>query len=218
VNVWDVKSHKPLTGSYSLPTGCKVFAMALSEHRLVVASAGRHIFLYDMRQMTRPEQVRESSLLHQTRCVRCLPDGSGYALSSVEARVAVEYFDASAAVQKKKYAFKCHRRTSGKQQLLYPINALAFHPIHGTLATGGCDGVVNTWDIHNKKRIISYTTLNMGVAAMDFNRNGQLLAVAKSYTFEEGDKTHPPDAVLVRKVNDHEVRPKQTNLSSVFQG
>ena len=34
-------------------------------------------------------------------------------------------------------------------------------------------------------------------------------AVASSYTYEEGDKDHPPDAVFVRPVVDAEVLPKQ---------
>jgi hypothetical protein len=40
----------------------------------------------------RPEQHRESSLKYQTRCVRAYPDGGGYALSSVEGRIAMEFF------------------------------------------------------------------------------------------------------------------------------
>ena len=47
----------------------------------------------------RPEQERESSLKFQTRCVRCFPDATGFALSSVEGRVAMEYFDASDTAQ-----------------------------------------------------------------------------------------------------------------------
>jgi hypothetical protein len=39
-----------------------------------------------------PMQRRESSLKSQTRCIRCMPDGAGYVLTSVEGRVAVEYF------------------------------------------------------------------------------------------------------------------------------
>ena len=35
-----------------------------------------------------PEQARESSLKFQTRCIRCYPNGTGYALSSVEGRSA----------------------------------------------------------------------------------------------------------------------------------
>ena len=46
-----------------------------------------------------PEQRRESSLKFQTRCVRCFADGQGYALASVEGRVAWEFFDLSEEVQ-----------------------------------------------------------------------------------------------------------------------
>ena len=46
-----------------------------------------------------PEQDRESSLKFQTRCIACTPDGTGYALSSVEGRVAMEFFDPSEAFQ-----------------------------------------------------------------------------------------------------------------------
>lgn len=39
--------------------------------------------------------------------------------------------------QDNKYAFKCHRK--GDQ--VFPVNAMAFHPVYGTFATGGCDKV-----------------------------------------------------------------------------
>ena len=42
---------------------------------------------------------RESSLRYQTRCLRCYPDATGYAMGSVEGRVAMEYFDMSEKVQ-----------------------------------------------------------------------------------------------------------------------
>ncbi len=46
-----------------------------------------------------PEQERESSLRFQTRCVRCFPDATGFALSSIEGRIAMEYFDLAESVQ-----------------------------------------------------------------------------------------------------------------------
>ena len=49
------------------------------------------MFTYSL-EAGRPEQHRESSLKYQTRCVRAYPDGSGYALSSVEGRIAMEFF------------------------------------------------------------------------------------------------------------------------------
>lgn len=57
-------------------------------------------------------------------------------LSSIEGRVAVEYLDPSLEVQKKKYAFKCHRLKENGIEQVYPVNAISFHSIHNTFATG----------------------------------------------------------------------------------
>lgn len=50
----------------------------------------------------------------------------------------------------------------------------------------GCDGLVNVWDMVNKKRLyqtpVPYPT---SVAALAFSPNGSMLAVASSYTFEQ---------------------------------
>lgn len=56
--------------------------------------------------LTEPEQKRESSLKYQTRCIAAFPDDTGYALGSVEGRMAMEYFDPNPAAQAAKYAFK----------------------------------------------------------------------------------------------------------------
>ena len=39
-----------------------VFTHSLVGHRLLVATAGRHVNVYDLRNMSQPEQRRESSL------------------------------------------------------------------------------------------------------------------------------------------------------------
>jgi len=52
----------------------------------------------------------------------------GYASSSIEGRVAVEFFDPSPETQARKYAFKCHRKVIDGVDTVYPVNALAFHP------------------------------------------------------------------------------------------
>jgi hypothetical protein len=56
--------------------------------------------------LTEPEQKRESSLKYQTRCIAAFPDDTGYALGSVEGRMAMEYYDPNPAAQAAKYAFK----------------------------------------------------------------------------------------------------------------
>ena len=88
--------------------------------------------------MTMPE-TRESSLKYQTRCIRCFPNKQGFVVSSIEGRVAVEYFDMHPEVQRQKYAFKCHRRKENETELIFPVNAIAFNSIYNTFATGGSD-------------------------------------------------------------------------------
>ncbi|AEE76263.1 putative transcription factor WD40-like family [Arabidopsis thaliana] len=210
VKCWDPRGasgpERTQVGTYLQPE--RVYSMSLVGHRLVVATAGRHVNIYDLRNMSQPEQRRESSLKYQTRCVRCYPNGTGYALSSVEGRVAMEFFDLSEAAQAKKYAFKCHRKSEAGRDIVYPVNSIAFHPIYGTFATGGCDGFVNIWDGNNKKRLYQYSKYPTSISALSFSRDGQLLAVASSYTFEEGEKSQEPEAIFVRSVNEIEVKPK----------
>ena len=55
---------------------------------------------------------------------------TGYVLSSIEGRVAVEYFDPSPEVQKTKYAFKCHRIKESGMENIYPVNAISFHTVY----------------------------------------------------------------------------------------
>lgn len=51
----------------------------------------------------------------------------GYVLSSIEGRVAVEYLDTGAEMQKKKYAFKCHRLKEGGIEKIFPVNAIRYN-------------------------------------------------------------------------------------------
>eukprot|EP00290_Baffinella_frigidus_P057119 CAMPEP_0180360796 /NCGR_PEP_ID=MMETSP0989-20121125/12197_1 /TAXON_ID=697907 /ORGANISM="non described non described, Strain CCMP2293" /LENGTH=302 /DNA_ID=CAMNT_0022352217 /DNA_START=46 /DNA_END=954 /DNA_ORIENTATION=- len=206
VKVWDTRTAK-CQSTTEVPD--KVFTMAVTQNRIVVGTANRHVWVYDVRKLSEPEQKRESSLKFQTRCIRTYPNGEGYALSSIEGRVAMEYFDAAPEFQSKKYAFKCHRAQDAKGvDTVYPVNALAFHPTHGTFATGGCDGKVIMWDGQNKIRLQAPWSYPTSVAALAFNPTGAILAVASSYTFEEGEKNTPPDQIFFRPLSDTEVRPR----------
>jgi cell cycle arrest protein BUB3 len=214
VKQWDVRQSKALVSSSTPQDGGKIYSMSLVQTKLVAATSNRQVVIWDVRQMNQPEQVRESSLMHQTRCVRVFPDATGYALSSIEGRVAIEYFDPNPKVQKNKYAFKCHRKTVGKTQTLYPVNCIAFNPKWGTFATGGCDATINVWDGTARKRICVYQNYPTSIAAMCFNKDGNLLAIAASYTFEEGEKDHPVDSILIRTVDESEVKPKSSSTST----
>ncbi|CAO3649402.1 unnamed protein product [Mucor hiemalis] len=156
---------------------------------------------------------RDFFTLH-VKCIRLIPNGQGFALSSIEGRVAIEYFDMSPEVQAKKYAFKSHRQTVQDTEVVYPVNALAFHPKYGTFASGGSDCVVNTWDGINRKRIRHIVGYPENISSLCFNKDGTLLAIASSYTFDEGERPHESDAIFIKRVVDTDVAPRIASSSS----
>jgi len=186
--------------------------------------ASRALQIYDLRSLTtfaiesegnkvelEPWQRRESSLKFMTRVVACMPNDAGYASSSIEGRVAVEWFDPSTESQDRKYAFKCHRQNVDGVDVVYPVNALAFHPIHGTFASGGGDGVVALWDGVAKRRIRQYQRYPSSVAALAFISNGKYLAIGISPGFEDGkeeDVAEGPVKVFIRELGETEAKGK----------
>jgi len=206
VGLWDQRSSIPCVGKFSQPE--KVYTLDVVNNILVVGMAARQIYIYDIRNLSEAMQKRESSLKFMTRVIKCMPNGEGYASSSIEGRVAVEFFDTSEESQRRKYAFKCHREIIDGISHVYPVNALSFHPKFGTFASGGGDGNVYIWDGFNKKRLRKFTKYPTTISSLSFNSEGSLLAVASSYTFEEGEKDHPPDSIYIRSITDNEVKPK----------
>lgn len=127
LRLWDARSPDgPGRCVGTLPLPGRAYSMSTSGTRLVVATADRRIQVYDLRSLragAAPQQQRESPLKYQTRLIRCTPDGRGYAVSSVEGRVALDYFDDGQSAASR-YAFKCHRKTEEGKDVVYPVNAL----------------------------------------------------------------------------------------------
>jgi len=212
VKTWDARvAGGGCTGTYSQPD--KVYTMSLAGEKLVVGTANRKVWVWDLRNMGYVQQKRESSLKFQTRCLSCFPNKQGFVLSSIEGRVAVEYLDPSPDVQKKKYAFKSHRvkdASSGIEQI-YPVNAISFHREYNTFATGGSDGLVNIWDGANKKRLCQFHKYPTSVSSLSFSNDGTVLAIASSYMYENVDNPPDPlpeDSIYIRHVSDQETKPK----------
>jgi cell cycle arrest protein BUB3 len=137
---WDTRD-KNNVGTYEQNNG-KVYSLGIVDEKLVVATSDRKVIIWDIRNMGQYVARRESSLKYQTRCIRIFPSKEGYVMSSIEGRVAVEYFDNDPEIQKKKFAFKCHRVKENNIELIYPVNAISFHNAYNTFATGGSDGYV----------------------------------------------------------------------------
>lgn len=231
LNIHHLSSASSPPTSIALPS--KPFSISLTATKLVVAMASRTLHIYDLASLAsssssppqmidsqtrtaipvsiEPWQRRESSLKFMTRAVACMPNDAGYASSSIEGRVAVEWFDPSPESQARKYAFKCHRQANEQGiDVVYPVNALAFHPVHGTFASGGGDGFVALWDGVAKRRIRQYQRYASSVSAVAFSGDGKFLAVAISPGFEDGREGVGEGVVkvFIRELGENEAKGK----------
>ncbi|OXA63954.1 mitotic checkpoint protein BUB3 [Folsomia candida] len=207
VKIWDPRKRDPVSQHSQID---EVYTMSVKDEILIVGTSARRIIVWDLRNMETPLQQRDSLLKYQTRKISIFPNKQGYVLSSIEGRVAVEYFDQNPEVQKKKYAFKCHRIKEQSVENIYPVNAISFHEEHSTFATGGSDGYVNVWDGFNKKRLCQFHRYPTGIASLAFSSCGTMLAIACSYLYEQDETPNPmpENCVYIRTVTDQETKPK----------
>jgi len=185
LRVWDPRSSTQISVS-TLPSKVYAASFAPTSSSLLISMAHRNVHVYDVRKMQEPTQKRESALKFMTRSVACMADGKGWASGSIEGRIAVEYFDSDPAVQSQKYAFRCHRQAVDGVDCVYPINALAYHPIHNTFASGGSDGFISIWDHTAKKRMKQYPKFSNEISALSFSPDGSKLAIGISYEHDNG--------------------------------
>jgi mRNA export factor len=202
LNFWDTRSPNPV-GSFDLPERC--YDIDVKDNLMVVATAERHVLIYDVSGQPREHMRKVSPLKYQTRCVSCFPDMSGFAIGSIEGRVGIQYN--SKANESKNFSFKCHRQN----QDAYSVNALAFHPA-GIFATVGSDGVVTFWDKDNKQKLKGFPSIGNTIPCASFNAQGNLFAYAKSYDWSQGSTAYAPGSpneILIHYTHQEEVKPKK---------
>jgi mRNA export factor len=203
---WDMRSPNPV-GVLDMPE--RVYGLDVRDNLLVVATAGRHILTYDVRGQPVEHSRKESPLKYQTRCVACFPDGTGFAVGSLEGRVGIQYVQ---KVQgKDNFAFKCHRQDNN----VYSVNSIVFQQQFGTFATVGSDGVVNFWDKDNKQRLKGFNPLGRTVSCAAFNAQGNLFAYGISYDWSKGSMhVTPGNEIFIHNVLEDENK-KTSSSSSV---
>ena len=202
--VHDVRGPPKSVARWTLPGKAK--SMCVQDWRVVVASLPRALSVFDLRKLgSDVREQRESPHSHQTRSLAVTPDNQAFAVGSIDGRVAVECFQDTAGARKD-LLFKCHREVTDGVEMVYPVNCLAFHPLFGTLVTGGCDGFVVTWDVGSRKKLTQFHRYATSISSLAFSPDGAQLAIAVSYTFEEGEKEHPADSIVIRTLSDVDLK------------
>ncbi|KAK9451559.1 WD40-repeat-containing domain protein [Limtongia smithiae] len=208
---WDLRQQTPVL-SVQLPE--RVYTMDVKQKLLVVGTAERHICIFNLDNPGQIFKTTQSQLKFQTRVVSCYPTANGYAFGSIEGRCAIQYVDEQEQ-QKLGFSFKCHRdvATTGprSESNVYSVNAISFHPEHGTFSTAGSDGTFHFWDKDSKHRLKGYTNVGGTISSTAFNRNGSLFAYAISYDWSKGyqfNRADYPNTIKFHATKDEEVKPR----------
>uniref|UniRef100_A0A3Q1IXU7 Rae1 protein homolog n=1 Tax=Anabas testudineus TaxID=64144 RepID=A0A3Q1IXU7_ANATE len=164
----------------------------------VVATAERGLIVYQLENQPSEFRRIDSPLKHQHRCVAIFKDKqnkpTGFALGSIEGRVAIHYINPPNPA-KDNFTFKCHRSNGTNTttpQDIYAVNAISFHPVHGTLATVGSDGRFSFWDKDARTKLKTSEQLDQPITACCFNHNGNIFAYASSYDWSKGHEYYNP--------------------------
>lgn len=188
---WDTRQQNPIF-TQNLPE--RLYCADVMYPMAVVGLAGKGIIIYNIEQGPQQFKTVEPPLKYQLRCLSIFtdkkqvnPQPCGFALGSIEGRVAIQYN--STNNPRDNFTFKCHRSnndTSSGAQDIFAVNDIAFHPQHGTLATVGSDGRFSFWDKDARTKLKTSEQLDQPITRCCFSANGQLFAYSVSYDWSKG--------------------------------
>ncbi|KAK1219381.1 RNA export factor gle2 [Marasmius sp. AFHP31] len=193
IKYWDLRTPQPVA-SVTLPERC--YTMDVQYPLMVVGTAERHIQIFNLTNPTSAYKTITSPLKWQTRVVSCFTasPNSGFAVGSIEGRVAIQYVEDKDSSNN--FSFKCHRRDSTPnnkdQAMVYAVNDISFHPVHGTFSTCGSDGTIHFWDKDARTRLKTFEPAPGPISCSSFNRTGNIFAYAVSYDWSKGHSGMTP--------------------------
>lgn len=213
VKYWDLRSSQPAA---TLECQDRVYTMDVKDKLMVIGTAERYINIVDLNSPDKFYKTIQSPLKFQTRVVSCFKGADGFAVGSIEGRCAMQYVEEKDSTSN--FSFKCHRETSPNNKdvsNVYSVNAISFHPEHGTFSTAGSDGTFHFWDGQAKHRLKGYPTTNQPITATAFNRQGTIFAYACGYDWSQGYQKNQQQGegngtrVMLHGVVPEEVKPRQ---------
>lgn len=207
VKYWDLRQSNPIA---QVECQERVYSMDVKNKLLVVATADRYINVINLDNPTKIYKSEQSPLKWQTRVVSCFADATGYAVGSIEGRCGIHYVEEKD--QSSNFSFKCHRETPSRDITnIYSVNAISFHPVHGTFSTAGSDGTFHFWDKDAKHRLKGYPAVGGPISATAFDHTGNIFAYAVSYDWSKGysaNTQQTPNKVMLHPVMGDETKPR----------
>lgn len=219
IKYWDLRTSNPVA-SVQLPERC--YTMDVQYPLMVVGTADRDIQIFNLNSPGTPFKSIKSPLKWQTRVISCFTasTSSGFAVGSVEGRVAIQYVEDKDSSNN--FSFKCHRRdstpSSKDQALVYAVNDISFHPLHGTFSTCGADGTIHFWDKDARTRLKTFDPAPGPISTTAFNRTGSIFAYAVSYDWSKGHSGMTPghpNKLMLHACKDEEVRKRPRNALGI---
>ncbi|PON43616.1 WD repeat containing protein [Parasponia andersonii] len=208
---WDTRKKKDLLCLVNI--GSEVDSMSVSGFDMTVA-VGRSVYMYDLRNLSRPIQTKKSVMDVQIKCVSSLPNSRGFAVGAVDGRVAVE-LSSSSYSDDIRYVFRCHPKSMDKRFHLVSVNDIAFNSLIGNaFFTGDNEGYVIAWDAQSRKRLFELPRYQNSVASLSINHRGQLLAVASSYTYQEANEIEATPQMFIERIDDVNTKSFSSGSSS----
>lgn len=130
--------------------------MDARNNALVAGTADKLIHVFDISNGMNKLAQYKSPIDHQIRSISIFNDCNGFAIGTIEGRIAIELFS---EMSKKNpndptykipntpnFIFKYHREKRPDNGFdVYSVNAIAFHPFN-TFCTAGSDGIFTMWD------------------------------------------------------------------------
>ncbi|KAL6451334.1 BUB3.1 Mitotic checkpoint protein BUB3.1 [Candida maltosa Xu316] len=204
----------------------------LDNHNIIASSFNGDLQTIDLRQqqprkLDVPMETREVGLKYQIKDLKTFPNNQGFALSTIDGRVSIEFFNSDPQFQQDhRFTFKCHRHpdpSNSDVDLVYPVNSIAFNKKYETLFTGGSDGYLCLWDLNKRKRMKQYTPRFLSlehepesVAKIKLNQSDSLIAVATSddnfkrrRRLSESESSRIPSRIYIKEVLENECKPKK---------
>lgn len=222
IKYWDLRTSN--TGPPAADVTCvdRIYTLDSRKSLLVAGLADRYINIIDLNNPGNIQKTSQSPLKWQTRVVSCFNDGTGYAVGSIEGRCAINYIEEKKVSDN--FSFRCHRdpresttttgirSTSANQaQDCFSVNAISFHPEHGTFSTAGSNGDFHFWDKDAKHRLKGYPKVGGSIVSTAFNRTGNIFAYAISYDWSQGyqgNNQNYPIKVMLHPVDGEEAKPR----------